>query len=414
MLEFYLAFSDNDQALCSSIESGSSMAASVTVTMPMPDDWHVHLRDNSDLPLLSTLAPFSGTQFYNNLLMPNLASPLKDFRDIGDYRDQVLGNVRELRSHSTYMTMYLTNRTTPKMVVAASNSVMAAKYYPDSGTTNSSSGLHTPQDLHPRLLATMEDMGIVLCLHAELTKRDQPDILLREQGFIPHLEWLVDSYPALKIVVEHISDRRMLQAVLDLPDTVAATITAHHPLITQADVVSDPHCLCMPIAKTAEDRDALAKIILQAADIPKIFFGSDSAPHSRTHKDAGAAGIWTSPVAIPILWEHFTAGLPMHLAIAAFEAFMCFNGARFYGLGQTDQTPTPFTQRPAINGSLLNCRPTIKLKDEEWVVPKCWPIGDHSKIDFRDSDRVLVPWRAGEILSWRIEGMSWFGRSVEA
>jgi dihydroorotase len=281
------------------------------------------------------------------------------------------------------------------MVEEAAPYIRAAKYYPHGGTTNSGSGLSSPQDLDSNVLRTMEELGIVLCLHAELTPDVEPDHLKREKGFIPHLEWLVENFPQLRIVVEHVSDRRMLRKIMGMPDNVVASITAHHPFVTYCDAQHDPHCMCMPVAKTPSDREYLARMILRANDHPKIFFGSDSAPHTLADKLAGKFGAWTSPVAIPVLWQHFDSRGGSD-KWDNFVAFMCTNGANFYGVGPT-----------------LERRPSMTLKRERWQVPETWPIGDHDKVDMTDPTQVLVPWKAGEVLDWRVEGMEWFGEVYE-
>ncbi len=367
----------------------------IEVTLPMPDDWHAHLRDGE---LFKTVAPFSGIQFYNNLLMPNLLPPLTTDELILEHAEWALGCERTLRRAGTHFVLYLTIRTTPTTVrLAYEAGVRMAKYYPHSGTTNSSSLLFTPHDLDDGVLETMQELGMVLCVHGEVTPDVQPDDLLREYDFIPHLEWLVQSFPALKIVVEHVSDRRMLQTVLGMPDNVAATITAHHPFLTHEMAMRDPHCLCMPVAKTPSDREYLARIILEANYHPKIFFGSDSAPHALANKLSRKFGVLSSPVAISVLWEHFTSrSSSLAEAIENFVAFMCTNGANFYGVGPS-----------------LEQRPTMTLKRERWQVPEVWPIGRHDRADLGNPEQVLVPWKAGEVLDWRVEGMEWFGEVYE-
>ena len=369
---------------------------SIEIKIPKPDDWHVHLRDGD---MLEAVRPFTECQFRNFLPMPNLTPPLIDAVDVSLYRERIAGSgygdsVLAGRIHPT---LYLTSHTTPRWVEEVSAYIRAAKYYPHGGTTNSGSGLSSPQDLDFNVLRTMEELGIVLCLHAELTPDVEPDELKREFGFIPHLEWLVQNYPDLKIVVEHVSDRFMLRAVLGMPETVAATITAHHPFLTYWDAQHDPHCKCMPIAKTPSDREFLARIILQAHRHPKIFFGSDSAPHAYAKKlgESPAFGAWTSPVAIPVLWDHFDVNGDRN-KWEAFVAFMCTNGANFYGVGPS-----------------LEQRPTMTLRRERWQVPEVWPIGRHDRADLGDPEQVLVPWKAGEVLDWRVDNMRWFGEVYE-
>ena len=361
------------------------------IEIPRPDDWHVHLRDTR---MLEAVRAFTEVQFQHYLLMPNLIPPLDTAQQIAFYRERVAGTGFEdsvLRKRALF-TFYLTRHTYWQEIEAASPFIRAAKFYPDGGTTNSGSGLKSPRDINPDVLRAMEDFGNVLCLHGEVTADVQPDPLLREVEFIPHLAWLVSRYPRLKIVVEHVSDRRMLDAVYDMPENVAATITGHHPFITNFDAVRDIHCNCMPVAKTGDDRDALAEAILTADTQPKIFFGSDSAPHTEQGKHAGFAGVWSSPVAIPVLWDHFMSRGGLQ-SWDAFAAFTSTNGARFYGVGDE-----------------LSERPVLTLVRQDWRVPEEWLIdGPRSE---PTPDNRLIPWKAGEVLPWRVLELDWFGEAA--
>ncbi|MBP9827228.1 hypothetical protein KBC99_01990 [Candidatus Saccharibacteria bacterium] len=350
-----------------------------TVTMLAPNDLHVHLRDQS---MMEAVLPFSTQQFDHILPMPNTDPKLTTADQCLRYRYQLLQASRILQPEQVLMTLYLTDETTPQMIHdAARAGVRAVKYYPHGGTTRSGSGLRTPHDIMPATLQAIEDFGLVLCLHAEVTEDEQPELLLREKDFIPYLDWLVENFPNLKIVVEHVSDRHMLVHVLALRlDRVGASITVHHPFTTYQMAIKDPHCWCMPVAKTPKDAQCLREYILLAKQFPQIWFGSDSAPHLGTTKlgDSPAFGAWTSPVAVPVLWDYFYRhkGVVLDSAISAFESFMTRNGANFFGLPINDDR-------------------TITLRFEEWSVPE----------EFKG----IIPWRAGKKLHWRVDGMSWFG-----
>lgn len=350
------------------------------VELLLPNDLHVHLRDS---PMMPDVLPFSAIQADHILPMPNTNPKLTTAELCVRYRDQLVSESRVLGEDQVVMVLYLTKDTTPQMIHdAARAGVRACKYYPDGGTTRSDSGLRTPHDLLPGVLNAMEDFDLVLCLHGEVVPDDQPDLLLREYDFIPHLNLLVDYHPRLRIVVEHVSDRRMLNHVVGNLHgaSVGVSITAHHPFTTHQMAQADPHCWCMPVAKTREDAKCLAEFILLADIHSNIWFGSDSAPHPMAKK-AGvtpAFGAWTSPVALPVLWNYFYRhkGVNLDRCRSAFEAFMTRNGAAFYGLPVHEDR-------------------TVTLRRERWQVP-----GEH---------RGVVPWRAGEYLDWRVDGMGWFG-----
>ena len=68
-----------------------------------------------------------------------------------------------------------------------------------------------------------------------------------------------------------------------------------------------PDLFCKPIAKTPRDREALREAVFAGHE--RIVFGSDSAPHPRHKKECCgcAAGVFSAPVALPMLVELFEA-----------------------------------------------------------------------------------------------------------
>ncbi len=127
--------------------------------------------------------------------------------------------------------------TTPQMVAEAQHAgAVAGKVYPVGVTTNSDEGL---RDFHgagiTETFRAMQDLGMPLLIHGEL---DQKCTLVtkREAAFLPTLFMLAERFPRLRIVLEHISTRVAVGSVLQLGDTVAATITAHHLCLTLNDV----------------------------------------------------------------------------------------------------------------------------------------------------------------------------------
>ena len=82
---------------------------------------------------------------------------------------------------------------------------IAAKLYPAGATTNSASGVTDIRNIYPAL-ARMEKIGMVLCVHGEVTDPDV-DVFDREAVFIDRVliaRWSA-NFPALKIVFEHIT-----------------------------------------------------------------------------------------------------------------------------------------------------------------------------------------------------------------
>src|SRR5690606_14934220 len=235
--------------------------------------------------------------------------------------------------------LYLTDRTTPTHIEAALHAgVVACKLYPAGATTNSDSGVTAIENCYPALEA-MQEAGILLLVHGEVTD-PAVDIFDREQVFIERtLIKLVERFPRLKIVLEHISTAAAADFVRQAPDTVAATITAHHLLYNRNALLVGgirPHYYCLPILKSMDNQRAL--IEAATSGNRKFFLGTDSAPHAVGKKIAacGCAGCYTAHCALEMYAEVFEdAG-----ALDKLEGFASHYGPDFYGLPRNSDTIT--------------------------------------------------------------------------
>ncbi|HMW16262.1 MAG TPA: dihydroorotase [Accumulibacter sp.] len=341
------------------------------LTLTRPDDWHLHLRDGA---ALAAVLPHSARQFARAIVMPNLRPPITTVAAAIDYRQRILAALPPGMSFEPLMTLYLTDNTPVAEIRRAVDSgiVLAVKLYPAGATTNADAGV-THLDRCATAIATMEELGLPLLVHGEVTDPavDQFD---REQVFIERvLQPLLQRHPALKVVFEHITTRQAVEFVNDCGANVAATITAHHLLYNRNALFTGgirPHFYCLPVLKRETHRQAL----LQAATSGnrRFFLGTDSAPHARSTKEAacGCAGCYTAHAALELYAEAFdSVG-----AIDRLEAFASFHGADFYGLPRnTDQ---------------------VTLDKVDWPTPAFFP--------FPEDDR-LLPLRAGEMLHWRLK-----------
>lgn len=335
-----------------------------------PDDWHVHLRDGAVLPdTVADLARYNGRV----IVMPNLTPPVASTEQALAYRARIQEALRpNPRAFEPLMVLYLTDNTNPAeiAVAKASGSVYAAKLYPAGATTNSASGVTDLKRIYP-VLAAMQEHGLPLLVHGEVTDTEI-DIFDREQAFIDrHLRAIVRDFPALKVVLEHITTADAVAFVRETPANVAATITAHHLLYNRNHMLAGgirPHFYCLPILKRGSHQQALIEAATSGS--PKFFLGTDSAPHARNKKEAacGCAGSYTAHAAIELYAEAFEhAG-----ALSRLEAFASFFGADFYGLPRnTDQ---------------------IVLRRQPWTVPEQLSLGGEP----------LVPLRAGEQMLWQV------------
>ena len=306
-----------------------------TLTIRRPDDWHVHLRDGA---MLEGVAKFTARQFERAIVMPNLVPPVTDCALAEAYRDRIL---RAADGHGDFMplmTCYLTDDTDPAEVTRGFGQGIftAAKLYPANATTNSSHGVSDIDNLHA-VLEAMQDIGMPLLIHGEVTD-DDIDIFDREKVFIErNMKRLVDRYPSLKIVFEHITTDDAVAFVDSAGANVAATITPQHLHINRNAMLVGgmrPHAYCLPVAKREKHRLALRKAATSGS--AKYFLGTDSAPHAQHAKESacGCAGIFNAPFAL----ESYATVFEEEGALDRFEGFASEHGPRFYGLPLNEST----------------------------------------------------------------------------
>src|SRR5207248_695200 len=176
-------------------------------------------------------------------------------------------------------------------------------------------------------LERMQAIGMVLCVHGEVTD-PEVDVFDREAVFIERvLSGIVESFPALRIVFEHITTTEAASFVTETGPNVAATVTPQHLHINRNAIFVGglrPHAYCLPVAKREEHRLAVRKAATSGS--PKFFLGTDSAPHTRDVKESacGCAGIFNAPFAL----ESYAAVFEEEGALDRFEGFASVNCAR--------------------------------------------------------------------------------------
>jgi dihydroorotase len=341
-----------------------------TLTLTRPDDWHLHLRDGV---ALKAVLPDTARRFGRAIVMPNLKPPVTTVAQAAEYRGRILAALPAGASFEPLMTLYLTDNLPPDEIdrARASGFVHAVKLYPAGATTNSDAGV-TDLAKCAATLARMEKLGLPLLVHGEVTD-PSVDIFDREAVFIERvLTPLLRDFPALKVVLEHITTKDGADFVRSAPANVAATITAHHLLLNRNAIFAGgirPHHYCLPVLKRELHRQAL--VAAATSGSPKFFLGTDSAPHAKGAKEAacGCAGCYTAHAGIELYAEAFAAAN----ALDRLEAFAAFHGADFYGLPRNSDR--------------------ITLRQEAWPVP--------ANLPYADGD-VLVPLRAGETVAWRL------------
>jgi dihydroorotase len=299
-----------------------------SITIRRPDDWHVHLRDGE---MLDRVAPYTARQFARAIVMPNLVPPVTTVEAAAAYRDRILAATKG-HDFTPLMTCYLTDSVDPAELARGHTEKVwvAAKLYPAGATTNSASGVTDIRNIYPAL-EKMQEIGMVFCIHGEVTDPDV-DVFDREAVFIERtLEPLVRDFPALKMVLEHITTRQAAEFVASAPANVAATITPQHLHLNRNALFQGglrPHAYCLPVVKREEHRLAVRKAAVSGS--PRFFLGTDTAPHAREAKESacGCAGIFNAPFAL----ESYLTVFEEEAALDRFEGFASEHGARFYGL----------------------------------------------------------------------------------
>jgi dihydroorotase len=309
----------------------------VEITIPKPDDWHLHLRDGA---MLEGVLPYSARDFARAIIMPNLMPPVVTSTDAQAYRDRIMAALPKGMDFTPLMTLYLTEGTDAADVASAhaSGLVTAVKLYPAGATTNSSSGVRDLAKVMP-VLEKMAEIGMPLCIHGEVTD-PSVDIFDREAVFIETvLDPLRSKLPELKITLEHVTTSNGIDYVMGADANLAGSITTHHLMINRNAILAGgikPHYYCLPVAKRESHRLALRKAATSGDK--RFFIGTDSAPHVDPLKECacGCAGIFTSINTLSCLAHVFEEDK----ALDKLAGFASLHGPAWYGLPVNSETVT--------------------------------------------------------------------------
>jgi dihydroorotase len=355
-----------------------------------PFNGHVHLRE---LELLLAVLIHTLRHFEAAVVMPNLEKIIRTVAQALAYRAKILELAYELTKRTDAfnprMTLYATDDMDPAEIDKAveSGCFASVKVYPLMGTTNAQAGLQSVRNI-PHVLERMQKLGLPLSWHAEtpgsdtdIDEFDREAVCLERDGL-----WLLENFPDLKVVIEHVTTRQGVQFVMAASDNVSATVTPQHvtdnrtALFRYAGKIGlRPDHWCLPVLKRDSHRWAVLNAILTGD--PKFFAGTDSAPHpiGRKHAECCSGGIFNEPVAIPLYTKLFSAHGDQELEdsgapkwIRDLEAFLSLNGRRFYGL------PVPEER--------------LTIVREDWSVPK-----------LIEGTSVRI-YKAEEVLPWKVQG----------
>lgn len=352
------------------IENGAEMDKSTDrLTLTQPDDWHLHVRTGS---ILKTVIAHSARQFARAIIMPNLKPPVTTVEQALTYRAEILAALPAGSAFNPLMALYLTGNTSAAEVkkIADSEHVYAFKLYPAGATTNSDAGVANIEAAYP-IFEAMEKHDVPLLIHGEVTASEY-DIFDREKVFIEtQLSQITKQFPALRIVVEHLTTQEAVQFVETASDNIAATITPQHLLYNRNAILAGgirPHFYCLPILKREHHRQALVEAATSGN--PKFFLGSDSAPHLTSLKEnaCGCAGCYSAHAAI----ELYALAFEQANALDKLEGFASFYGADFYRLPRNTAMVT--------------------LEKRSWTVPS----------QYGEDGNLITPLKAGEALPWQL------------
>jgi dihydroorotase len=338
--------------------------------IPRPDDWHLHLRDEQSL---RAVLPFTAARFARAIVMPNLKPPVTTTDMAIAYRQRIVSALPAGSAFVPLMTLYLTDHTPAAEIRRARESgvVFGCKLYPAGATTHSDAGVTDVARLDEALAAMMQ-VDMPLLVHGEVTD-PSVDVFDLEARFIDRvLLKLVERWPRLRVVFEHVTTRAAVEFVRTARDGVAATMTPQHLMFNRNALFAGglrPHHYCLPLLKTETDRRSLLDAV--ASGSPRFFLGTDSAPHARAKKEAACcgAGIFSAHAAIELYAEIFDSAGILH----RLPGFACEHGPDFYRLPRNLETMT--------------------LLRDAWTVPASYPF---------DGDE-LIPLRAGERVAWRLK-----------
>jgi dihydroorotase len=341
------------------------------ITIRRPDDWHLHVRDGD---MLKAVLPHTAKDFGRAIIMPNLVPPVRTTKDAAAYRDRVMEALPAGARFQPLMTCYLTDDTDPDDVERGFRDgvLTGVKLYPANATTNSAAGVTDYRKI-TRVLERLEKIGMPFLMHGEEVGPDI-DIFDREKAFIDRrLSKWVKEFPALRMILEHLSSKDGVDFVKSAAPKLAGTITPYHLDLTRTDWLGaglKPMMYAMPVIKTAQDRAALRKAATSGDAC--YFLGTDSAPHPFARKVAisGVPGIFNAPVALATYAKVFEE----EGALDNFEAFASLNGPLHYRLPPNEDK--------------------ITLEKSPWTAS--------IEIKVSGPDERTLLYRGGETIEWKV------------
>lgn len=207
------------------------------------------------------------------------------------------------------------------------------------GTTGSAHGVRNLIGRYP-VFEAMQEHKIPLLGHFEAVERGVDEFDRAIVSVERDLKPLLEAFPELRVVFEHITDGRAADFVAESPREIYATVTAHHLMLNRNDMFwggMNPVHYCKPVPKRETHR---AKVRQYVTSGNRYFgAGTDSAPHDVSAKSrccGCAAGIFTAPLAV----ELYTTVFDEDGALDHLGSFLSENFLHLYGLNPSTETMT--------------------------------------------------------------------------
>ncbi len=351
------------------------------ITMRCPDNWHAHFRQGQ-LMIYLILIFIQNGWWRRVLAEPNTVPPKLTGKEASDYRKEITDIARQCKNGEAFQpvaTIQITETTSAEMIREAYEyGVKVCKVYPRYVTTHSENGVVDYTKIYPAL-AECERLGMVVQFHPEHPSYEVMG-RLKEEAFIAILEAIRKAFPRLKISVEHVSSRVMINWVKAQDEFVGASLTIHHKLQTADDLAgyskASGGLVCVhdgafkPGAKDPEDRDAVREAALSGN--PKFWYGGDDAAHLKSKKETArcACGAWNTIAALPLLIALFESAGRLEFL----EAFLSEHGSKFYGY-------------PLNEG-------TVTFERKKWTIP--------AECEVPGMGDSIVPFFAGREMDWKL------------
>lgn len=345
------------------------MSETNRITIPVPDNWHCHLREG---PLLSFMVKHlveSGFQGGRVLAEPNISRALLNANFTLAYKKVVESAMLEVvgsleAGFEVVYTIQITEETTPDMIYTAfAAGIRVAKVYPRDVTTNSMNGVVDYLKIYPALKAA-EDCGMIVQFHGEHPSKDVQGLGKEADFIFKILNPIVVEFKKLKISLEHLSTAFGVHWIRghntnpNMPPRIVGALTPQHLFCTSDDVngytpesqyKGHSELICKPMLKGNDDRASLQAAATSGEAC--FVFGPDDAAHFDSNKGPGGCncGSFNTTESLAVSAQVFERCNALSMLGVFVE-----NGRKFYGY-------------PPNIGSIV-------LEKKQWEVPMRYPV----------------------------------------